>query len=386
MLSFNLNAQSWTKQSDFPVGKHHPISFSINGLGYAVTGTAPNNLPTNDVFRYDPKKDSWSILDDFPGSARSFGIGVVNKGKAYIGLGASTTQYLRDFWRYDAETEEWTRLKDCGCAGRRHPAMITVGDYIFVGLGDNANGNLNDWWSYDIKTDNWIRTSNLPGTGRHHPFMFNAGGELYAGLGHAGQTIFKDWYKLDTSDGTWTAVKDFPGEARVAGTQFDLNGTGYVLSGDGDNHSYMPTGEMWSYNSSDDSWKQLTSHPGRSRWAPGSFVIHNAVYLFGGLDRFTRTFPTEMYKFQLEPEPVSTDNLSSININVYPNPANGFVSWNTTEKITEVKIYNIQNQLIVSKTGDISKIETKDLINGLYMVQLYSDGALLTTEKVLVQH
>ncbi|MDP4844121.1 MAG: hypothetical protein NWR83_06635, partial [Salibacteraceae bacterium] len=34
-----------------------------------------------------------------------------------------------------------------------------------------------------------------------------------------------------------------------------------------------------------DSWTQMPSHPGISLWAPGSFVIDDTVYFFGGESR-----------------------------------------------------------------------------------------------------
>ncbi len=85
-------------------------------------------------------------------------------------------------------------------------------------------------------------------------------------------------------------MNDFPGESRVAGTQFSHDGYGYILSGDGDDHDYLETGEFWQYNPADDSWSQLPSHPGLSRWAPGSFIIDGKVYLVQGQERFL-TFP-----------------------------------------------------------------------------------------------
>ena len=122
--------------------------------------------------------------------------------------------------------------------------MIATETKIYVGLGDGPVGNLNDWYEYDIASDSWSTLANLPGPPRHHSYMFNTGCEVFVGLGHNGGTIYADWYKLDQTSNTWTEKNPFPSEARVAGTQFSINGYGYVLSGDGDNHSFMETGEM----------------------------------------------------------------------------------------------------------------------------------------------
>jgi N-acetylneuraminic acid mutarotase len=215
--------------------------------------------------------------------------------------------------------------------------------------------------------------------------MFNAGGEVFAGLGHSGSTVYKDWYKLDTALNTWSAMNVFPGEARVAGTQFNLNGYGYVLSGDGDNHSYMQTGEMWSYNPTADSWLKLTPHPGESRWAPGSFVINNDVYFFGGLNRFTNQYPNDLWKFSLGPT-VEIEEKKLTTTSVFPNPANSFVSWENNVNITGVELHNAFGQLIIKGSASAKQINTENLNNGLYFVLFYDKSTLIKTSKVLIQH
>lgn len=386
LCSSTIFAQ-WVQRANTLAVRHHPISFSLNGKGYAVTGTSSSNVPTNSVYDYDPATNTWGTLPNFPGTARSFGIGTVNNGLAYIGLGATTTAYLNDFWSFDAVTGTWTQLANCGCSGRRHPAMLSIGDRIYVGLGDDATGDRNDFWMYDIPTNTWSQIANLPGVGRHHPFMFNAGGEIFAGLGHSGQTIYRDWYQLDTATNTWTTKNLFPGQARVAGTQFSANGLGYVLSGDGQTHSFMPTGEMWSYDPTIDTWAQLTPHPGNSRWAPGSFVINNEVFFFGGLNRANNQFPTDSWRYML-PTPTSIDeqNQNLSNTVVYPNPANNVLNWKSDLNITEVRIYNTIGQLFNTVPANEKSMNVDYLNDGLYLIQFYDKAELLKTSKVLIQH
>lgn len=386
LLTLTLEAQTWERVADFPAGKHHPITFSLNNKGYSVTGTSSSNVPTTDFNEYDPIADSWKSLPAFPGTGRSFGIGVVSKGIAYIGFGASQTRYLNDLWSYDGHTNKWKKLADCGCAGRRHPAMINIGNRIYVGLGDNGSGDQKDWWMYDIENNTWSSIADLPGPSRHHPFMFNSAGRVFAGLGHSGPNIYRDWYELDTATNTWSAKTIFPGEGRVAGTQFSLNDYGYVLSGDGDNHSYMPTGEMWQYDPFTDVWERQTPHPGLSRWAPGSFVINNEVYFMGGLNRFTNVFPVDMYKFNLA-NAVNNKQLKKFNASIYPNPANDILNWTSDIKIVEVKVYNSLNQLVLAKKGVSNNINITSLKSGLYIVQLYgTESKILKTSKIFVQH
>ena len=137
---------------------------------------------------------------------------------------------------------------------------------------------------------------------------------IYAGFGHANSGVVQDWYKLDSIseniEQKWTKILDFESkkenfsttdEARVAGTQGKLAdcGLGFVLSGDGDNHGYMKTGEFHVYNPKIDVWEELPPHPGVSRWAPGSFVIGKKVYFTSGMDRKNGIVLNDLWEIDL---------------------------------------------------------------------------------------
>lgn len=369
LINSMLIAQTWAPIADIPTGRHHPVSFALNGIGYSVTGTNASGNITKTFYQYDPVLDAWTTLTDFPGEARSYAIGVVNNGLAYMGFGFGVTQRLNDLWRYDDQIDQWTQMASCPCSGRTHPAMIALNNKIYVGLGSNGQ-NLNDWWEYNITSDSWTQMSNLPGPVRHHPYQFTAGGEVYAGLGH-GTGIYKDWFKLDTTLNTWTAMTDFPGEARVAGTQFDYANYGYVLSGDGDNHSFMPTGEMWRYNHLVDTWTQLTPHPGVSRWAPGSFVISNDVYFFGGRNKQANTYPVSAYKFNLSP--VTSGILEDAHsiLNVFPNPFSDRLYIKTDHTgLLQYSIWSMDGNILQQGAIINGIIHTGKIRNGIFILEI----------------
>ena len=203
--------------------------------------------------------------------------------------------------------ESWTQLASLPGLGRNHPAMVATSDKIFMGCGSSDMGNFNDWWEYDVASDNWTQKPDLPSYTRHHPFYFGIDNEVYVGFGHGsnpdanGYYIYKDFYKYLPANDQWVQLNDFPSEARVAGTQFSYNGKGYVLSGDGDNHQSLDSGEFWEYEPSTDQWTQLPSHPGNAIWAPGCFVIGCDVYFLLGQDNNTTpgTLVSNIYTYKL---------------------------------------------------------------------------------------
>jgi len=383
-VDVDLDLLVWESRADLLLGgRHHPITFANDTHGFVLSGSTLESSYTSDFLVYEEATDTWKDLSNtdsaFPGMARSLGYGVAatldcDNTKAYLGFGAAESgQRLTDLWEFDMSTHKWRSLADFPGDGRRHPAMTfvePVGE-IHVGMGDGNEGNYNDWWSYNIANDEWSQLPGFPSSQRHHPFSFSIDSDSYVGFGHStgyDPYIERDWYKYDTLEGKWNREADFVSyalevnstvtissenstnieaaernhvlspvttEARVAGTQFtvtdscDGNQTfGFILSGDGNDHGHMPTGEFHVFDprSKDEysTWHSLPPHPGFSRWAPGSFVLQGStrVYMMGGYDREIGVLFADMWTMNLAPL-FDDDNeitLSDIATNITTSP------------------------------------------------------------------
>lgn len=384
--AFAQQNQTWIPVSNIPSGVHHPVTFAIGDFGYSITGTSSLGADTDKMYRYNPKTDTWATMADFPGNARGFAIGLAYKGSGYLGFGAGSGQYFKDLWRFDTSNNQWTRLADCTCPARRHPAFMAANDKIYLGFGNDNTSDLRDFYVYDIPTDSWSQLPNIPGAARHHPFMFAVNGNVYAGMGHGGNFIYDDWYTLDTVNNSWQRLNDFPGEARVAGTQFDHMGHGYVLSGDGDNHGFMATGEMWRYDDAGDSWTQLSPHPGNSRWAPGSFVIGDTLYFFGGFDRVNLVFPLSMYKYAFNSEGIGLDETPLNSALFSPNPSTGIVRLNQEREWTEAGLYDLRGAELNRWTGKLKDLDLSGFEPELYILELKDSRGTVLREKILLRN
>jgi len=326
IASSEAHATEWTSLADMPgSGRHHPATFSIDGFGYVVTGSVSGDNATADFYRYDPMTDDWTVLPAFPGVQRSYAYAASYNGKGYLGFGVSQSgTHRNDLWEYDPGTG-WTRLANCPGPGRAHPAfVITDNGKIFVGAGNTASQNLRDWWEYDIATNVWTPRPDMPAPPRHHPYHFNIGNDAYVCFGH-GASIYRDVYRWSQATQSWTTMSLFPGEARVAGTEFSFGGKGYVLSGEGADHVQFEEGEFWEYDPNTDSWTQLPSHPGSSRWAPGSFLIGDILYFVGGLS--TTALEKDLMQFPMT-SPTSAEPpilATGTTLRIYPNPLSGSV-------------------------------------------------------------
>ncbi len=384
-------AQEWTEMTSLPSevnGRHHPVTFSNGIYGYYLTGGNTVTEAENDFYRYNSEEDSWEILDDFPGLARGFSIGAQTDTKGYVGFGAGVNGILGDLWEFDFATQQWTELAECPCDPRTHPAFLSSNDgKLYVGLG-GGNGNKNDWWSYDIATNTWEQKADFPGAVRHHPFQFTIGEYMYVGMGHGNDDIFNDLYRYDASSDSWDEMSSLPGEGRVAGTQFSHDGKGYVLSGDGDDHWLMEEGEFWEYTPETDEWSQLLSHPGNSRWAPGSFVIENTIYLTSGYQYETGLYINDLVAFNLDPETSVEDiGFPENDFFVFPNPVKESIQLSGAFQnlnIEQIDLLSANGTLLTSVKG-IEQLSFINIQNGSYILQIFSDEALIQRKLVVLK-
>ena len=380
-------AQDWVQVSSLPASYQtdHTFGFALGDKGYVVAGRT-NSGVKSDFYSYDALDDEWTKLDDFPGGPRGFSIGDTWDGKAYFGFGVDEFERKNDLWVFDPLNETWTELASCPCAPRTHPAMVAIGGKVYVGLGGGEFGNLGDWWAYDIELNTWEELADFPAAERHHPFQFGIGDFVYVGFGHGDGFISRRWYQYDPLNDSWAEVASIPAEGRVAGTQFSFNGKGYILSGDGQDHRSMESGEFWSYDPAIDSWEELPPHPDFSRWAPASFVLNGEVYLINGpnTDVSPIQYRDEIYKFDLVGmSDVDERDTPENALIITPNPAEytirvessfGDTLWNS------IKIVDINGRLIKTEKFTQPSINVSFLPAGIYFIELANDEQKVTSK------
>ena len=375
-----ISAQTWTQVASLPSnvsGRNHPVTFSLNGYGYLGTGYYQTNnteFVMSDFLKYDPKANTWTKLDDFPGQSRGFSYGTTVGDTAYMGFGLSigldsNTQqpfaiFLDDLWAFNAASETWRQLKSCACEPRYHPAFVSTNDKIFVGLGRTRQSDMKDWWEYDIATDSWSRKPDFPGEQRHHPYFFSIDSLVYVGFGH-GRSIYKDFYEYNPRTEKWRRISNLPAQGRVAGTQFSHRGKGYVLSGQGEDHRNLATGEFWQYDPLADDWTQLPAHPGTGRWAPGSFIIGDSLYFSTG---FTQIDEKDMWMFELPGGPTASVQDEVMANRWHPNPTTGKLEITGIQEGT-IEVYDLRGQLLKTCTISVGEIDLSGMQNGMYLLR-----------------
>jgi hypothetical protein len=79
------------------------------------------------------------------------------------------------------------------------------------------------------------------------------------------------------------------------------------------------------------------------------------------------------------------NQISNIEFNVYPNPFNEYLILSNNDLLTNVKIANIMGQIVSDINNPDSMIDTSHLINGLYLINLYTKDGIAKTLKMIKQ-
>jgi hypothetical protein len=154
--------------SDF---RAYPLSFSLNnkgyyGLGGRIDPFKGNHLFFKDLWEYDPVKDKWERMPDYPGPGLERSSVFTIGSKAYIVGGAydfinGRLSYSKEVWQFDGLTKVWTKKRDFPGNGRQWAHSFSIKSNGFFGGGHNR-GYANDFWKYDPKEDNWEQINDLP--------------------------------------------------------------------------------------------------------------------------------------------------------------------------------------------------------------------------------
>jgi len=143
----------------------------------------------------------------------------------------------------------------------------------------------------------WKQLKNFPGTARASASSFVMGKKGYVCLGRSGiKTGFlKEIWEYDSDSDKWIRKADFPGVARVKAIAGVIGDKAYVGLGSVAPYNGNQFSDLWEYNNTTDTWKQLASFPGIAKNDLFCAVVDSCLYTTEG---FTGTaFNADTYKY-----------------------------------------------------------------------------------------
>ncbi len=370
LIPIGLFAQGgWTQKADYPLsGRYYGNGFSIAGKGYFIFGAASGAPSTNKLAEYDPATNTWSLKADFPGGTRPQShIFVLNNcaytisGVYWSGAPLDYTGYS-DVWKYDPATDTWTQMNNFPGTARHAAFSFEFREKGYFGLGFTADNNfLFDFWEYDPVTDTWTQKNNYPGPGRKSGFQLTIGDYGYLGMGISSTSgqLSDVWQYYPPTD-TWTQKNNYPGTGMGWPAFFVIDNHGYVATGRKVNVG-VTVAEVFRYDPGTDTWTGMTNFAGTARYAACGFTIDGKGYTGIG---YSNTYENDFWEFTPPTVGIDASSDAKGDVIVSPNPAIGDIQIcinNPENKEISVAAFDAAGKMIYNTaTGNTSQIVTAE--------------------------
>lgn len=152
-----------------------------------------------------------------------------------------------------------------------------VGRKFYTGTKPDYNSTTIELYEYDTDKNLWTKKGNFPGEYRDYPIAFMINNKGYVGVGYRIVNnefkYFSDIWEYDPSTDTWKQMADFPGIGRQLAATVTINNLGYL--GFGYNQASLK--DLWQYNPTNNSWSQMVDCPVTLN-NPTAFSLGNMGY------------------------------------------------------------------------------------------------------------
>jgi N-acetylneuraminic acid mutarotase len=161
-LAYDIGADAWRAIPDLPQSVHHPAVVSDGKRVFVIGGlTGLAARPMDDVFAFDPIKNSWEQLgrlNDFRGAAAAASL----DGVVYIIGGNTTAGSGADMEYYDASRGVWNGLHSMSASRSLLAAASADGRiYAVGGSKGSLNKNLGTTEIFDLSRKSWEIVSDM---------------------------------------------------------------------------------------------------------------------------------------------------------------------------------------------------------------------------------
>lgn len=160
---YNPKTDSWRKVHDIPKITHHISAAASEDKIYIAGGNGLRVSKYKSLYEYDPKKDTWTQLEDMSIKRAAMGL-VYFRGMLYA-IGGITDQGPTNLVEaYDIKTGKWSKRKPMPTA-REHINAVVINNQIYIMGGFNKphpTVPLTANEAYDPQTDTWSKKAPLP--------------------------------------------------------------------------------------------------------------------------------------------------------------------------------------------------------------------------------
>lgn len=205
----------------------------------------------------------------------------------------------------------------------------------------------------------WIRKADFGGSARDYAVGFNINGKGYIGTGDddylTSEGNKKDFWEYDQGTDSWTRKKDLEGNARFAAVGFSIDSKGYIGTGyDWDGHVLYFAKDYWEYNPdeiacippADLKVVNITDTSARLKWN-----VTDSVKGFCIIYRAINTFPWQEKRRRPEEDHITLTGLSPNTTYLWKMRSackGGFSQWVTGPRFTTTSSWEQDKTITIS--------------------------------------
>lgn len=235
----------------------------------------------NDIWQYDPEKDTWTQKSDFPGPGRLMAKGFSVNNRIYVGFGyviaasgpsAGSNDYQTDLYEYNPSSNSWAKKND---------ALLGRGDIFFVSnnIMRSVNPEFRSINKYNAQTDTWFeskweKAGIAPGYTDMEDGRINFSSmdrEYFITTTWKKNKVTNELWELDPNNMTWRRKNDLPGKGSDTIQVFTANEKHFAIRGGR---------EILQYNADSDAWVAKKEVPYQHKDFYACFSIGDKIYGF----------------------------------------------------------------------------------------------------------
>lgn len=377
--------QSWTKLQDFPgTARDDGATFTIANKVYCGTGLQVGWTCTNDFYAFDLTTETWGLTASLPlVASRQYGIGFSMLGRGYVFGGVNDAgSFLNDLWEYNPTTNTWLQKSAMPSVGRSGSVAFVLNDIVYIVGGRTSTQNaIPETWMFNPMTNSWTPLANLPinGTWRGVAFTYNNKGYVGFGRNNADQHN-KQFYEYMPSTNTWSQVLGYSHIGRAYTGYAQIGNFGYLFGG-ADSLGFIDN-TFEKIDLSNFSTFLLNSFTSIARKGCMAFVGNNSFYIATGVSttaRFNETWKAS--------DVVSiNEGIKDESVLIFPNPAKNKITITLKNaQLKSVKIYNFLGREVLRVESNNSEVSISDILeSGVYILHICADNGKNFTRKLII--
>ena len=218
---------------------------------------------------------------------------------------------------------------------------FTAANKAYVGTGEGLTGLKKDFYAYDPESNAWTQVADFAGTARRDAVAFELNGYGFVGTGDDG-ILKNDIWMYDFQSDTWIDKAPFPGTARAGAVAWGALPLAYLGTGEDLNGTF--NNDLYEYNYYLNAWVQRANIPAPGRKNAFAFYLDGVAYVGGGYNGF---FLEDFWAYS---GTASLNANEKIKVSLYPNPVQNQLRVQSEQTMENIAVYTMDGKQMLAES------------------------------------